>query len=446
MRLITRNRGAEPASRRGMKRREFLGNLGRASLVAGVSASIFAAAREARASHATADRADPEKLATDEQYWRQVATLWAPAPDFTNLEYGYFHAAALPTLEAELRMARSINSRNSLYKRTQARLDHEAARVALAEVAGVSPDEIAITRNATESLDTIILGLDLAPGDEIVHGDQDYGSMVEALEQKARRHGVVLRKVSVPLNPRNDDEIVDAYASAFTARTKLLLVTHLINISGQIVPVRKICERAHAVGAEVLVDSAHGFGLVAFKIGDLGCDYLGSSLHKWMCSPLGMGLLYVRRDKVAKIWPLIADTGIATDNIRKLEQLGTRPESAHVGLIEAIRLHREIGPAHKEARMRHLHRRWREAVATIPGVVVNSPDDPSRHVSVGNVGIAGVEPRLLADYLMKEHAIFTAPVNHSKVKGVRVTPGMPTLGEHVERFAAAMVSAHQHFG
>lgn len=407
-------------------------------LAAGVGASVFAAAREARASLTAPRDSSPEKLAGDEEYWRRVATLWAPAPDFTNLEYGYFHAAALPTLEAELRMARSINTRNSFYKRTQARIDQEAARTALAEVAGVSPEEIAITRNATESLDTVILGLDLAPGDEIVHGDQDYGSMVEAFEQKARRHGVVLRKVPIPLNPRSDDEVVEAYAAAFTPRTRLLLVTHLINISGHIVPVRKICERAHAIGAEVIVDAAHSFGLVDFRIGDLGCDYLGSSLHKWMCSPLGMGVLYVRRDRIGKVWPLIADTGIAPDNIRKLEQLGTRPESAHVGLLEAIRLHQEIGPANKEARMRHLQRRWRDALADVPDLVMNTPDDPRRHASVGNVGFAGVQPRALADHLMKEHRIFTAPVNHAKVKGVRVTPGMPTLAEHVDRFAEAM--------
>lgn len=428
-----------------MLRREFLHHLGRASASATVGAATFAAAREARAVLPDPNRTAPDALAGNEAHWRRVAALWAPSPEFTNLEYGYFHAAALPTLEAELRMARSINTRNSHYKRTQARADQEAARTALAEIAGVTPEEIAITRNATESLDTVILGIDLAPGDEIVHGDQDYGSMVEALEQKSRRHGVVLRKVSVPVHPKNDDEIVDAYVSAMTPRTKLLLVTHLINISGQIVPVRKICELAHAIGAEVIVDSAHGFGLVDFKISDLDCDYLGSSLHKWMCSPLGMGLLYVRRNKIAKVWPLIADTGIAPDNIRKLEQLGTRPESAHVGLLEAIRLHREIGPAHKLARVRYLQQRWRSATASIDGLVLNTPDATGRYASVGNVGLAGVAPRALADYLMEQHTIFTAPVNHAKIQGVRVTPGMPTLAEHVDRLADAMHAARRHF-
>jgi selenocysteine lyase/cysteine desulfurase len=428
-----------------MQRREFLGCLSRAGLAAGVGASVFAAARDARAALAPSRDVAPEALATDEQHWRRVATLWAPAPDFTNLEYGYFHAAALPVLEAELRMARSINTRNSHYKRIQASADREAARTALAAVAGVAPEEIAITRNATESLDTLILGLDLEPGDEIVHGDQDYGSMVEALEQKARRHGVVLRKVAVPVHPRDDDEVVEAYASAFTSRTRLLLVTHLINLTGHIVPVRRICERAHAVGAEVIVDSAHGFGLVDFKLSDLGCDYLGSSLHKWMCSPLGLGLLYVRRDKIAKVWPLIADTGQDTGNIRKLEQLGTRPESAHVGLLEAIRLHEELGPAAKEARMRHLQLRWRAALSSVPGVIVNTPAEPRRHAAVGNVGLDGVEPRALADYLWREHAIFTAPINHPRAKGVRVTPGLPTLAEHVDRFVEAMQAARRHF-
>jgi selenocysteine lyase/cysteine desulfurase len=164
-----------------------------------------------------------------------------------------------------------------------------------------------------------------------------------------------------------------------------------------------------------------------------------------MCSPLGLGLLYVRRDKIAKVWPLIADTGQDTGNIRKLEQLGTRPESAHVGLLEAIRLHEELGPAAKEARMRHLQLRWRAALSSVPGVLVNTPAEPRRHAAVGNVGLDGVEPRALADYLWREHAIFTAPINHPRAKGVRVTPGLPTLAEHVDRFVEAMQAARRHF-
>jgi selenocysteine lyase/cysteine desulfurase len=251
---------------------------------------------------------------------------------------------------------------------------------------------------------------------------------------------------TIPLNPSSDDEVVAAYAAAMTPRTKLVLVTHIINITGQIMPVRKICDLAHARGAEVVLDSAHAFGQVVFRIPDLDCDYMGSSLHKWMCSPLGLGLLYVKKSKIAKVWPLIADTGLPVDDIRKLSQHGTRPESAHVGLVEAIRLHQEIGPANKEARLRFLQQRWRIALQDLPGVVVNSPRDPARYAGVGNVGLRGVDPGALADYLLANHAIFTVGINHTAFQGIRVTPGLPTPVDHVDRFIGAMQAARSHFG
>lgn len=387
----------------------------------------------------------PDALARDEEFWREVTALWAPAPQFTNLEYGYFHAAALPTLEAELRHARHINTLNSRYMRTEARDDQEAARVALAEVVGAEAEEIAIVRNATEALDTVILGLKLAPGDEIVHGDQDYGSMMEAMEQRAARDGIVLKEAKTPVHPANDEEVVAAYAAAMTPRTKLLHVTGLVNLTGHILPVRKICDMAHAAGVEVLVDAAHAIGLLTTPIRDWDCDYLGTSLHKWMCSPLGMGMLFVKRAKIENVWPLMADTGQPRDNIRKLEQLGTRPESAHVGLLEAIKVHQHIGPANKLARMRYLHARWSEALQDLPRVRLNTPRDPARYASVGNIGIEGVPGRDLAQYWWDRHNIFTVGIGHPRVPGVRVTVGVPTPVEHVDRFVEAMHAALKHF-
>lgn len=428
-----------------MQRRDFLERMVKSSAALAVASTWLA--RPERAAAAVADRAKatPEELAADEGFWSEVTRDFSPAPDFLNLEYGYFHAAALPTLEVELRAAREINRRNSFYKRVQMRPDQEAARTALAALAGVTPDEIAVTRNTTESLNIVIQGLDLAPGDEIVYGDQDYGSMEEALQQKAKRQGVVLRKVAIPLDPKSDEEIVEAYFSAVTPRTRLLHVTHMINITGQVLPVRKISDAAHARGIEVVVDAAHSFAHIDFKISDLGCDYLGTSLHKWLCSPLGMGLLYVRRDKITKVWPLFGDTRRAADDIRKLEKLGTRPESAHIGVLEAIRFHEAIGSARKQARLRYLHSSWASAVRTMPRVYVLTPADPARHGAVGNVGIEGVAPRALADYWMKEHSIFTVGIEHPVVRGVRVTPGVPTPRAHVDRFVEAVAAATKHF-
>ncbi len=430
-----------------MDRRTFLHrfSVGSAGLAVG-SAAFASLATQARAAlKARAPGATPAAVASDETYWREVSALWAPAPDFVNLEYGYFHAAALPTLEAELRSARYINTRNSRYKRTEMRDDQETARVALAAAVGADPEEIAIVRNATEALDTVILGVELERGDEIVHGDLDYGSMMEAMEQRAARHGMVLKEAQVPTNPASDEEVVAAYAAAMTPRTKLLHVTLLVNISGHVLPVRKICDMAHAAGAEVVVDAAHATGLVDTPIHDYDCDYLGTSLHKWMCSPLGMGLLFVKKAKIEKVWPLLADTHRKKDDIRKLEHLGTRPESAHVGLLEAVRIHNEIGGANKLARMRYLHARWSEAVQDLPRIVLNSPRDPRRYASVGNVGIDGVDGIDLANYWWETHNIFTVGIRHPKVPGVRVTPGMPTPVEHVDRFVEAIHAALKHF-
>lgn len=429
-----------------MHRRAFLANLSRATTGAALATTLLASSTR-RASAALAERAGiaPDVLAADEPFWRDLTRDWAPTPEFINLEYGYFHAAPLPVLEVELRAAREINRRNSYYKRTEMRDDQEAARTALARVAGTSPEEIAIVRNATEALNTVILGLDLAPGDEIIYSDQDYGSMVEAMQQKATRHGVVLKQIAIPLHPSSDEEVVAAFAAAITPRTRVLHVTHMVNLTGHVLPVKKICDLAHAHGAEVVVDAAHSFAHVDFKVPDLGCDYLGTSLHKWMCSPLGMGMLYVRREKIKKVWPLLADTRHAVDDIRKLEHLGTRPESAHLGLVEAVRFHEAIGSARKLARLRHLHRTWADAARAIPGVSVLTPKEPVRHGAVGNIAIAGVAPRALADYWMKEHNIFTVGIEHPIVKGVRVTPGLPTPRAHVDLFVSAIQAAAKRF-
>jgi len=411
-----------------MHRRAFLNQISRATTGAALAATVLATATR-RASAALAERPGvaPDILAADEPFWRDLTRDWAPHPEFINLEYGYLHAAPLPVLEVELRAAREINRRNSYYKRTEMRDDQEAARTALARVAGTSPEEIAIVRNATEALNTVILGLDLAPGDEDHPLRSSYGSMVEAMQQKATRHGVVLKQIAIPLHPSSDEEVVAAFAAAITPRTRLLHVTHMINLTGHVLPVKKISDLAHAHGAEVVVDAAHSFAHVDFKVPDLGCDYLGTSLHKWMCSPLGMGMLSSSAARRSKSLAPPRRHPPRLEDIRKLEHLGTRPESAHLGLVEAVRFHEAIGSARKLARLRHLHRTWADAARAIPGVSVLTPKDPARHGAVGNIAIAGIAPRALADYWMKEHNIFTVGIEHPivKSKGVRVTPAFP---------------------
>lgn len=426
-----------------MHRRHFLQHLGQAGLLT-AAGQLLSPSAYAQATAAAADRpaGSLAELARDEVYWQRIRDAFNPDPSFINLEYGYFHPCASRTLETELSGARHINHRAAWYMRKEARPDLEATREALAGLAGVSPEEIAITRNATESLNIVIQGVDLQPGDEVVISDQDYGSMVEAFEQRATRYGIVIKVAAVPFHPASDEEIVRAFAAQVTPRTRLLHVTHMINLTGQVLPVRQLCDFAHARGIEVIVDSAHAFAHIDFTIPDLDCDYLGTSLHKWTCSPVGLGMLYVRKEKIPGVWPLFGDSRLATDNIRKLEQLGTRPYQHHRGLQEAIRLHQTIGGELKQARLRYLKQYWADAVRAVPGVTLNTPWDPARHGAVANVSIAGYTPTELADYFYSAHNIFTVGIEgHPVVSGVRVTPGLPTVLPELDRFIAAIQAA-----
>lgn len=383
-----------------------------------------------------------DEVARDETFWRERRREFAPAADFINLEYGYFCPSPLSVLEVAQRGARDINSRASFFMRKEMKGELESTREDLAEFAGVSSSEVCITRNTTESMNIVIQGLDLKPGDEIVYSDQDYGSMVEALRQKAERFGIVLKQVSVPLHPKDDSEIVNAFENAIAPNTRALHVTHMINLTGQVLPVRKICDIAHARGVEVIVDSAHAFAHMDFKIPDLGCDYLGTSLHKWLCAPVGMGLLYVKKEKIPQLWGLMGDTARSDDDIRKLERLGTRPYNHHRGLREAIRYHGAIGSAEKQERLRYLNTYWTHHFRDHDRVVLKTPSDPARHGALANVGIRGVDAGVLGEFLYDRYSILTAPIaNHPVASGVRITPGLPTPLRHLDRLVEAIDQA-----
>ncbi|MDQ8203767.1 aminotransferase class V-fold PLP-dependent enzyme [Pelagicoccus sp. SDUM812003] len=427
-----------------MERREFF----KTAAIAGAASAVATPWARAKTSGGIGDYdrggREAAELAQDEAFWMRVRRDFAPAPDFINLEYGYFCPAALPVLEAVEENGRMINARASYFMRREMRDELEETRSALAALAGVSSDEICLTRNTTESMNIVIQGLDYEKGDEIVYSDQDYGSMVQALKQKSEREGIALKQVAIPLHPKNDEEIVSAFEDAITSRTRLLHVTHFINLSGQVLPVRKICDMAHARGVEVLVDSAHGFAHVDYRIPDFDCDYLGTSLHKWLCSPVGMGMLYVRKDRIPHVWGLMGDVAREDGDIRKLERLGTRPYNHHIGMREAIRYHDAIGGEAKMQRLRYLNQYWTRRYRDHERVFLNTPDDPSRHGAIANVGIRGVDPGDLGDFLFDRYNILTAPIpNHPVVKGVRITPGLPTPLRHLDHLVAALDDAAQ---
>ncbi|WP_448517872.1 aminotransferase class V-fold PLP-dependent enzyme [Rhodoflexus sp.] len=381
-----------------------------------------------------------EQLARDERFWLPVQRAFRPSPHFINLENGYFSPMPLETQEAWMDNIREINSLHTFYMRRRQFEERENIRRLLAEFAGVSPDEIALLRNATEALDNLIAGLPMQKGDEFIISDQDYPNMVEAVHMRAKREGIVVKTITLPLHPKSDEEILDAYAQATTARTKAMLVTHVINLTGQILPVRKLCDWGKTRNIEVFVDGAHAFGQLNFKIPDLRCDYYGTSLHKWLCAPLGSGMLYIRKEKIARIWPLFGDVSAGEGNIRKFERNGTQPCSNHLAIANAIRFHQLIGSELKEERLRYLCHYWAEKVADMPHITLNMPLERERSCALGNVAVKGMTPAQLADYLYDKHRIFTVAIDMPAVRGVRITPHLYTTLADLDKLVAALKS------
>jgi selenocysteine lyase/cysteine desulfurase len=378
------------------------------------------------------------ELAQDEAFWGTIRGKYKLTPEYINLENGYYSMQAEPVLEAFIGHVRSINVQASRYMRTRQPDDKLRVRTRLAKMAGVSPEELIITRNTTESLDTVISGYDWKPGDEAVMAAQDYGAMLDMFKLQARRHGIVNRVVSLPLDPQSDDELVQLYASAITPKTRLLMVGHMVNITGHILPVRKIADMAHARGVDVMCDGAHAFGQLAFRIPDLDCDYCGASLHKWLGTPLGAGILYVRQDKIAGLWPIYADESMADTDIRKLNHTGTHPVHTDLGIDDAIDFHESIGAERKEARLRYVQRYWTSRVRDVPNILVNTPTDPKRSCAIANVGVRGMTPADLAKTLFERYKVFTVAIDTANVHGVRVTPQLFTTAKELDVLVRAL--------
>lgn len=380
----------------------------------------------------------PQAIASDESFWYHIQKAYKQSPHFINLENGYFSPQPEEVLDAQVENIRMINEIPSFYMRKRQHPDYEGVKLQLAELAGCSHEEIAITRNTTESLNTVVMGMDFKSGEEVILCDQDYGSMQEQFQQQARRHGIVLKYIELPLHPESDQQIVDCYEAAITDQTRVMLVTQLINITGQVLPVRKIADMAHGHGVEVIVDGAHAFGHLDFKIPDLGGDYYGASLHKWLCCPLGTGLLYMKKKHIPKIWPLYGDTGVAEDDIRKFEQIGTRPSGIPLTIANAIRFHQMIGSKRKEARLRYLRNYWIDRVKDLPKVKINSPFEEARSCAIGNVAVEGLTPKALEQHFYDHFRIYTVAIDQKSVKGVRVTPHLYTTLKDLDKFVEAI--------
>ena len=409
-----------------MRKRSFLKNLLALGVTATPGANSFAQLLS------NVEHVPASKLASDEDFWASIRAGYKLKPDYINLENGYYCFVPQETLENFIGHVREVNYQGSWYMRNKWKKNRDVTAARLAELGGCSPEEVVITRNTTESLDLVITGIHWKEGDEAVMAIQDYGSMLNQFKLAKKRYGVVNKVISVPNHPQSDEEIVQVYADAITSKTKLLMVSHIINITGQILPVRKICNMAHSKGVQVLVDGAHAFGHFQFNLPDLDCDYYGSSLHKWLSTPLGAGLLYVKKGNVDNVWPLLADGMRDPDDIHSLNHIGTHPAHTDLAISDAINYHNAIGGKRKEERLRYLQTYWTSKVRDIPGVIVNTPKDPARYCGIGNVGIEGIKPRDFAEILMDKYKIFTVAIDGSNVHGCRISPNLYTTLEELD--------------
>ena len=377
---------------------------------------------------------------SDNDFWKLVRSQYDLHPDFINLESGYYNIIPKPTLKKQIEHIKRVNLEGSFYMRKSRFKDKSTITSELANFVGCDSKNLVVTRNTTESLDLIISGFPWKNGDEAIYASQDYGAMQDMFEQIGKRHGVVLKKVSVPNHPKNDTELISLYESQITSKTRLIMISHMVNITGQILPVKKICDMAHSHGVEVLVDGAHCVGHFNFKIDSLNCDYYGSSLHKWLATPLGAGLLYVNNKHIPKIWPLIADHEKDPNKIQRLSHTGTHPVSTDLTIIDAIEYLNSIGIKKKESRLRFLKTYWQNALKDESNIVINTPFDPQRSCGIGNVGLKNMKPETLAKRLYEEFGIFTVAIDYANVKGCRITPNIFTNENELDTFINAMKS------
>jgi len=415
-----------------MQKRQFIKDL----VLTGIAMPLgFSGMAKAFANH---EAQSPLALAEDNAFWEQIRQQYILKPDYINLENGYYNFLPQPILNKYIEHIKEINYQGSYYMRTVQWENKQKSVIALAEIAGCSPDELIITRNTTESLDTIIGGIHWQAGDEAIMAEQDYGAMLDMFKLVSERHGVVNKIISVPNHPKDDAEIVALYKNAITPKTKVILVSHMINITGQILPIKKISEMAHQYGVQVIVDGAHAFAHIQYSIADLGCDYYAASLHKWLSVPLGAGILFVKKEHIKNIWPLFGDNEKDQNKIKRINHTGTHPVHTDLTIPDSIAYYQMIGPAKKEARLRYLQQYWTSKVKDNSNIILNTPTTPDRSCAISNVGIKNMKPAILAERLMKEHKIFTVAIDYANVQGCRITPNLYTTTKELDVFVAAL--------
>jgi selenocysteine lyase/cysteine desulfurase len=418
-------------------RRAFLAHAGKSL---GLAAAVVPAVRSLVFDlHAAVERVGPD-AARDEDFWFNVQQAFSNGRGIVNLNNGGVSPSPRMVTEAYVRYTWQQEDTPAYTMWQILEPQSERIRKGLAETFGCDAEEIAITRNASESLEIVLMGLDLRPGDEILTTTQDYPRMLTTLRQRERREGIVLKTVKMPMVPKDVSDITRAFEQGITKKTRVILMSHVVNITGQITPVRAICELGRSRGIEVVVDGAHSFAHFPFTRDELQCDYFGTSLHKWLFSPKGCGMLYVRKDKIERLWPLMAAEKKQAGDIRKFEEIGTHPAAPRLAIGEALLFHNGLGPKRKEARLRYLSRYWMNRLKDVPKIRFHTSFDDAQSCAIATVEIDGVDPGALGSYLMNAHKIFTTPIVHEDFRGMRITPSVYTTLEELDRFAQVMES------
>jgi len=417
-------------------RRAFLSTVGKGmGLMAASSTVIASLFQNITAAGKNIKHLSPLEAAADEDYWTTIQQAFSVTRGIVNLNNGGVSPSPRMVTEAFVRYTWQQEDATAYTMWQILEPQSETIRTGLAEVFGCDPEEIAITRNASESLEILLMGMDFKPGDEILTTTQDYPRMLTTLKQREMREGLKLNLIKIPIAPKNVDDIAAAFERAVTPKTKLILISHQINLTGQITPVKKVCDMARARGIETIVDGAHSFAQFDFKRDDLGCDYFGTSLHKWIYAPKGTGMLYVRKEKIPRVWALMASEDKNKNDIRKFEEIGTHSAAMRLAIGEAILFHNAIGAKRKEERLRYLSRYWMNRLKDIPKVGFNTSFDPRQSCAIANFKIEGVDPVQIGGYLMSKHRIFTTPIVHDEFSGIRITPNVYTTLWELDRFA-----------
>ena len=380
----------------------------------------------------------PDDIAVDEEFWYQIKMAYTVSPTVLNLNNGGVSPQPKVVQNAVERYNQLSNEAPSYYMWRILDLGREPLRAKLAELAGCSKEEIAINRNSSEALETIIFGLKLKAGDEVVLTKQDYPNMINAWKQREKRDGIVLKWISFDFPVEDKNLIVKKFEEAFTEKTKIAHVTHMINWCGQLQPAKEIAQAAHKRGIEVVLDAAHTFAHIDYKIPDLECDYFGTSLHKWLCAPFGSGMLWVKKDKIKNLYPLFAAPDPDVEDIRKFEHLGTRSFAIEQAIGQAVDFHNMIGSARKQKRLHYLKNYWAEKVKELPGVSFQTSLLPEFSGAICMFSIEGKTPQEIGQTLMRTYKIHTVPITWENISGVRVTPNVYTVTKDLDRLVAAI--------